>query len=79
MDKAGFAGSVIEGAIMGTGVGMAAKGSVLVVKGAEKIISTFSTNSVRAAMGTGAVAGGVNGLTQAAVKTFQDTASKSYQ
>lgn len=45
MDKAGFAGAVIEGA----------------------------------AMGTGAVAGSVNGLTQAAVKISQDKAGTNYQ
>lgn len=42
-------------------------------------MSNFSTNSVRAAMGAGAVAGSINGFTQAAVKISQDKAGTNYQ
>lgn len=42
-------------------------------------MSDISTNSVRAAMGTGAVAGSINGFIQAAVKISQDKAGTNYQ
>lgn len=79
MDKAGFAGAVVEGAVMGTGVGVVARGANIAVIGAKKIMSDISTNSVRAAMGTGAVAGSINGFTQLAVKISQDKAGTNYQ
>ena len=72
-------GAVVEGAVMGTGVGVVARGANIAVIGAKKIMSDFSTNSVRAAMGTGAVAGSINGFTQLAVKISQDKASTNYQ
>lgn len=42
-------------------------------------MSDFSTNSVRAAMDAGAVAGSINGFTQLAVKISQDKAGTNYQ
>lgn len=42
-------------------------------------MSDISTNSVRAAMGTGALAGSINGFTQATVKISQDKAGTNYQ
>lgn len=42
-------------------------------------MSDFSINSVRAAMGAGAVAGSINGFTQLAVKISQDKAGTNYQ
>lgn len=42
-------------------------------------MSDISTNSVRAAMGTGAVSGSINGFTQVAVKISQDKAGTNYQ
>lgn len=76
----GGAGAVVEGAVMGTGVGVVARGANIAVTGAKKkIMSDISTNSVRAAMGTGAVAGSINGFTQMAVKISQDKAGTNYQ
>lgn len=76
----GGAGAVVEGTVMGTGVGVVARGGAnIAVIGAKKIMSDFSTNSVRAAMGTGAVSGSINGFTQAAVKISQDKAGTNYQ
>lgn len=79
MDKAGFAGAVVEGAVMGTGVGVVARSVNIAVTGAKNIMSNFSTNSVRAAMGASAVSGSINGFTQAAVKISQDKAGTNYQ
>lgn len=66
----GGAGAVVEGAVMGTGVGVVARGANIAAIGAKKIMSDISTNSVRAAIGTGAVAGSINGFTQLAVKNI---------
>ena len=79
MDKAGFAGAVVEGAVMGTGVGVVARSVNIAVTGAKNIMSNFSTNSVRAAMGASAVSGSINGFTQLAVKISQDKAGTNYQ
>ena len=76
----GGAGAVVEGAVMGTGVGVVARGQILPSQEQKKkIMSDISTNSVRAAMGTGALAGSINGFTQAAVKISQDKAGTNYQ
>lgn len=75
----GGAGAVVEGAVMGTGVGVVARSVNIAVTGAKNIMSNFSTNSVRAAMGAGAVAGSINGFTQLAVKISQDKAGTNYQ
>lgn len=75
----GGAGAVIEGAVMGIGVGVVARSVNIAVTGAKKIMSDISTNSVRAAMGTGAVSGSINGFTQLAVKISQDKAGTNYQ
>lgn len=76
----GGAGAVVEGAVMGTGVGVVARGGKYCRnRSKKKIMSDISTNSVRAAMGTGAVSGSINGFTQAAVKISQDKAGTNYQ
>lgn len=75
----GGAGAVVEGAVMGTGVGVVARGGKYCCNRSKKIMSDISTNSVRAAMGTGAVAGSINGFTQMAVKISQDKAGTNYQ
>lgn len=36
MDEAGFAGAVVEGAVMDTGVGVVARGTNIAVTGAKK-------------------------------------------
>ncbi|RKL98751.1 hypothetical protein D6D74_04065 [Moraxella catarrhalis] len=75
----GGAGAVVEGAVMGTGVGVVARGGKYCRNRSKKIMSDISTNSVRAAMGTGAIAGSINGFTQLAVKISQDKAGTNYQ
>lgn len=74
----GGAGAVVEGVVMGTGL-VQLLGGKYCRNRSKKIMSDISTNSVRAAMGTGAVAGSINGFTQAAVNISQDKAGTNYQ
>ncbi|RKM42786.1 hypothetical protein [Moraxella catarrhalis] len=75
----GGAGAVVEGVVMGTGLVQLLGGKYCRNRSKKKIMSDISTNSVRAAMGTGALAGSINGFTQAAVKISQDKAGTNYQ
>lgn len=81
MNIAGLAGATVAGALTGSGVGVIAKGSQIVVSGVRAVQTT--RNAVRAGMGTGAVSGTVDGLTQAIIKggntTNKDKAGTNYQ
>ncbi|AKG07178.1 hypothetical protein AAX05_08745 [Moraxella bovoculi] len=71
MNVAGLAGATAAGALSGSGFGMVAKGTQIAVSSIRAVQTT--SNTVRAGMGTGAVSGTIDGLTQAVVKTAKTT------
>ncbi|WFF38437.1 class IIb bacteriocin, lactobin A/cerein 7B family [Moraxella nasibovis] len=81
MSVAGLAGATAAGALTGSGFGMVAKGTQMAVSSIRAVQTT--SNTVRAGMGTGAVSGTVDGLTQAIIKggntTNKDKAGTNYQ